>query len=390
MAVVPFKLADIGEGIAEVELMQWFVKEGDTVKSFDRLCEVQSDKATVEITSRYGGTVVAVHHKEGDIVNVGSALVDIDTQDAGALAAAASQPAPAAAAAPTPAPAPAAAPCPLAAAPAAAAPTVVNSDGKVLTTPAVRKIGRENNVDLTLVAGTGPKGRILKEDMLKFVQNMQNPAPTPAATPARAASPASAEDVKVPIRGIQRMMVKSMTAAGQVPHLTFCEEIIMDNLMQVRADLKAIAKSKNIKLSYMPLIIKATALALREFPLLNATVNSDCTEVTHHGAVNMGVAMDTPKGLVVPVIRSANVKSVFEIAEELMALQVAASAGSLTEEQMSGGTFSLSNIGTIGGTYAVPILVVPQVAIGALGKFQVLPRYVNADKSAASNEDIYR
>lgn len=205
MAVVPFKLADIGEGIAEVELMQWFVKEGDVVKSFDRLCEVQSDKATVEITSRYGGTVVSVHHKEGDIVNVGSALVDIDTPDVANSPGEAPSPV-AAAAGPTPT------------TDAPVAPRVESSqavNGKVMTTPAVRKIAKENDVDLAAVIGTGPKGRILKEDMLKFIQNKQNPpssSPTPTIT--------TAQDTKVPIRGIQRMMVKSMTAAGQV-HLVF-------------------------------------------------------------------------------------------------------------------------------------------------------------------------
>lgn len=204
MAVIPFKLADIGEGIAEVELMQWFVSEGDKVKSFDRLCEVQSDKATVEITSRYGGIVTKVHHKVGDIVNVGSALVDIETD--------ATAPASASREAPSP--------CTTGPDPMLARGSV-QSNGKVLTTPAVRKIAKENQVDLNLVIGTGPKGRVLKEDMLKFVKQMSEPhkahaAPSPAAFTNVAPAAALSGDVIVPVRGIQRLMVKSMTAAGQV------------------------------------------------------------------------------------------------------------------------------------------------------------------------------
>jgi 2-oxoisovalerate dehydrogenase E2 component (dihydrolipoyl transacylase) len=217
LAVVPFKLADIGEGIAEVELMQWFVKEGDIVKSFDRLCEVQSDKATVEITSRYGGTVVAVHHKEGDIVNVGSALVDIETGAA----------APASASAPTAVSASTSIPQPVSDNSPTPTPISTGEEGsnnkKVLTTPAVRKMAKENAVDLSTVSGTGPKGRVLKEDMMRHVHAMKNCAN--AANPISASSSSSsssasvnsrAGDVVVPIRGIQRLMVKSMTAAGQV------------------------------------------------------------------------------------------------------------------------------------------------------------------------------
>lgn len=374
MAIVPFKLADIGEGIAEVELMKWFVKEGDKVKSFDRICEVQSDKATVEITSRFAGVIAKVHHDEGAIVKVGAALIDIETDgpaDAGKTPAKATS-APvtsSSASAKTPA-------C-------AAAKSVDNTvnNGKVLTTPAVRKIAKENNVNLSLVPGSGPKNRILKEDILNYIKDpaaAKSPAPAASAiTPSSSSSAAEvAEDTRVPIRGVQRLMVKSMTASLAVPHLTYCEEITFDAVKSLREELKHVfAKQHNVKLSYMPLLLKATSLALKQFPHLNATVNADCTEMIYHANHNIGVAMDTPKGLIVPVVKAIQNKSILEIAQELQSLQDMASKGTLTEAHLSGGTFSLSNIGSIGGTYAVPVLVVPQVLIGAIGRLQVVPRY---------------
>lgn len=199
----------------------------------------------------------------------------------------------------------------------------------MLTTPAVRKIAKENKIDLSTLAGTGPKGRVLKEDVLNYIQNGGKPAAAaPAATsaPAAHATTSSTEhDVRVPIRGIQRLMVKSMKAAADVPHLTYCEEIIVDNLIATRHQLRDLAKERGVKLSYMPFIIKAAALAIKKYPIINSTVNADCTEFIMHHDVNMGVAMDTPRGLVVPVIKKVNEKSIFDIAAELSSLQVSRS-----------------------------------------------------------------
>lgn len=412
--IKPFLLADIGEGIAEVELMAWFVKVGDTVRAFDKICEVQSDKATVEITSRYDGVIKAVHGTEGSIVKVGEALVDIETEEVGTgtqnIATETSHQLPEAA-------------------PGGEAPMTSSPAGgaKVLTTPAVRKIAKENNIDLSTLHGSGPKGRILKEDVLAFLKtgykgdsnrpprppsNSGRPAsvsPTPVSAPAEEIASsqkplqppprpaaAAAQDQKVPIRGIERMMVKSMTEALKVPHLTYAEEIVMDNLMAVRKELNRMQEmstpkgEKPLRMSYMPLLMKAASMALRSYPQLNATVNTDVTEVTRHGDHNFGIAMDTPKGLIVPVVKQVQNMSVVEIARELVYLQDCASRGTLTTEQMSGGTFSLSNIGTIGGTYMGPVIVVPQVVIGALGRFQTVPKYVHKSTGElASTEAIY-
>lgn len=216
------------------------------------------------------------------------------------------------------------------------------SSHKILTTPAVRKIAKENNVDLTQITPTGPKDRITKEDVLLYLQGNRGgtarPPQKPVASPAQpsvntATKPAAVAssgpvitapliDQKVPIRGVQRMMVKSMTAALQVQHLTYCEEINFDKVKRLRHDLKKTAASKGVKLSYMPIMIKATSMALLQFPMLNATVNADVTEMTYHANHNIGIAMDTPRGLVVPVLKQVQHKSILDIAVALSELQV--------------------------------------------------------------------
>jgi 2-oxoisovalerate dehydrogenase E2 component (dihydrolipoyl transacylase) len=397
--MTPFILADIGEGIAEVELMQWFVKEGDKIKAFDRICEVQSDKATVEITSRYDGTVAKVHHKEGDIVNVGSALVDILTS--GNVDA----PKPKIETTPTKAAASVVSAASASPPKTASITNDLSHNDKVKATPAVRKIAKENDIDLRTVLATGPAGRVLKEDILHHISGAANPRAGHDQSQSFGASHSESthtskptvkyvphnilqEDRVVPIRGVARLMVKSMQAAQQVQHLTLMEEVVMDNMVTMRSDLKKLAESRGLKLSYMPFIIKAASLALEQYPMLNSTVNSEVTEVVYHASHNIGVAMDTPTGLVVPVIKNVQNKSIFDIAEEMSTLIEKGMTGKLGEADLTGGTFSLTNIGSIGGTYATPVLVVPQVAIGAFGRLQVLPRYVGKSGKAATPSDV--
>lgn len=339
--VIPFKLADIGEGIAEVELMKWFVKEGDNVKSFDRICEVQSDKATVEITSRYDGKIAKVHYAEGAIVKVGATLIDIQAGDStGPKLVNEDMPNKAA-------------PIETKAADLDDANIFNIHDDQVLTTPAVRKLAKENNIRLDMVKGTGPKGRIIKEDILSHIYSgnssstvskqssssistqLNIPSTEKVALKSENVSVKEdvvkvqpivretfAEDKRVPIRGIQRLMVKSMNAANQVKHLTLGEEIVCDKLVSLRKLLKDVASKQGIKLSYMPIIIKATSLALLQYPMLNATVAEDASEMVYHANHNIGVAIDTSKGLIVPVIKQVQRKSILEITEELNALQV--------------------------------------------------------------------
>lgn len=354
--------------------------------------QVQSDKANVEITSRYDGVIRSLKYKVGDLAKVGKPLLSI-TIAGDANAAAAAAPAQAAAAKPAPA-----------AAAAASTATESFSDSfhsgssKVATSPAVRRIAKEEKVNLSEVRPTGPNGRILKEDVLNFIKNGRKaaapaaaqPCPiaaaasaAPAAAPAGAApqkpakAPASylAADQVIPISGINRIMVQTMNAANAIPQLGYGDEILVDNLYDLRATLNKDAAKYGVKLSYMPFILKAASLALKQFPQLNAHTNSDCSQVTYKAAHNLGLAMDTPRGLLVPNIKNVQDKSILDIALEMQRLAKLGSEGKLGRDELTGGTFTISNIGTIGGTYMKPILVVPEVVIGALGAFQTLPRY---------------
>eukprot|EP01138_Halocafeteria_seosinensis_P005876 gb/GECG01006007.1/.p1 GENE.gb/GECG01006007.1/~~gb/GECG01006007.1/.p1 ORF type:complete len:538 (+),score=57.16 gb/GECG01006007.1/:1-1614(+) len=380
--VIPFNLPDIGEGIAEVEIIQWFVGPGDQVEQFDKLLEVQSDKATVEITSRFDGTIKTVHYNAGDVAPTGKALLDIEVDDEDAPAESTSgakeegqgskqeQQSPPSSE-PTEQPSQDAG---------SAVHTKKDASGKVLATPAVRRIARENNVNLSKVHGTGKDGRVLKGDVIAYLEGAQPAVPKEEPRPEASSVGVPSgipEDVTQPIHGIQRAMVKSMNQAWQVPHFGYDDEVRMDELMELRRYLKPIAEGRDLKMSYMPLMIKATSLALKQYPQLNAHVNSDCSELTIKGFHNIGVAIDSPRGLIVPNVKHCQERSVFEIAQELLRLQQLAQEGRLTEPDLNDGTFSLSNIGVIGGTYAAPVLMMPQVAIGAIGKVQRLPRFSN-------------
>lgn len=264
---------------------------------------------------------------------------------------------------------------------------------KVLASPAVRHLARQHNIRLSTVPATGPKGYITKQDILAFINGGAQAAPaaspstaTPAAPAAAAAKPAAVaaaspfpaytlQDQVVPITGLQRIMVQTMNASNAVPQLGYSDEIVMDELVRLRAQFKSAAEKQGIKLSYLPFIMKAVSLALRQYPHLNAHVNSDCTQLVQKGSHNIGLAMDTPRGLLVPNVKNVQDKSILEIAQELTRLGALGQEGKLGKEDLTGGTFTLSNVGTIGGTYTKPLLVVPEVMIGALGKFQTLPRF---------------
>ncbi|EGC38204.1 hypothetical protein DICPUDRAFT_93881 [Dictyostelium purpureum] len=383
-----FNLADVGEGIAECEVLTWYVKEGDSIKEFDKLCEVQSDKATVEITSRYDGKVTKLFHKIGGMAKVGLPLVEI-TPEGGASA-----PSPAAApSSPSTTAAPSSTPSSSSSSKTIShhENEITNKHGqkiKVLATPSVRHLAKANSIDLNKVQGTGKEGRVLKENILDFINgtNISQPlhqakpaAPVAAPTTPAAVTPtltlSSERESRVPISGIKKVMVKSMNAATAVPHFGFSEEYIMDKLTELRNQMKPMAEARGIKLSYMPFLIKATSLALLKYPVLNSSVSPDESQLIYKNYHNIGVAMDTPQGLLVPNIKNVESKSIFEIAQELNRLQKSGIAGQLTPSDMSGGTFSLSNIGTIGGTYCSPVLLLPEVCIGALGKIQKLPRF---------------
>ncbi|XP_022620623.1 lipoamide acyltransferase component of branched-chain alpha-keto acid dehydrogenase complex, mitochondrial [Seriola dumerili] len=380
--IVQFKLSDIGEGIMEVTVKEWYVKEGDKVSQFDSICEVQSDKASVTITSRYDGVIRKLYYDVDATALVGKPLVDIETESGSEVIQEED----------------------VVETPAMAREEHTHQEikgHKTQATPSVRRLAMENNIKLSEVVGTGKDGRILKEDILNFLakqtgailpptpfQEIQTPGPGPAAAARPASTPAAVtpppstprpvftgKDVTEPLKGFHRAMVKTMTAALMIPHFGYCDDVDLSRLVGLRSELRSVAEGRGVKLSYMPFFIKAASLSLLHFPILNASVDEGCQNITYKASHNIGLAMDTSQGLLVPNVKNVQLLSVFEIAQELNRLQTLGSAGQLGTSDLTGGTFTLSNIGSIGGTYAKPVILPPEVAIGALGKIQVLPRF---------------
>lgn len=383
--VVPFVLSDIGEGIKEVELMEWFVKTDDTVAQFDDICEVQSDKAAVVITSRYDGVIKKLYYKVGDVAQVGDPLVDIELEGEETESAKeetktepkAEEPKaeePKAEEPKTEEPKKAEVSKPPAEVPAspvkADAPVV--SSSKVLATPAVRSLAKVNNIDLSSVKGSGESGRVMKEDVEKLLQKKE-----PITTTAPIVPPTViAEDKIERVKGIRKAMWTSMTASLQIPHFGYDDEFDMTNMVRLRSHVKDDTKRLiGSKISYMPFILKACSMALSQYPILNAHIDVENESIVYKADHNIGVAVDTKHGLLLPCVKGVQNMSVLEIATELNRLQHAGSKNKLSPQDLTDGTFALSNIGSIGGTYARPVIFPPQVAIGALGKIQRLPRY---------------
>jgi len=381
--VLDFKLTDIGEGIFEVEVLKWFVKVGDSIQEFDKICEVQSDKANVEITSRYEGTVKSLMYDVGDLARVGKTLIKIEQSASNELDSSDPSGSP-----------DEASESEIATAPSITSASQLGSKHKPLLTPAVRRIVKEHNLDIAKINGSGPHGRILKGDVLAVVAGgagtteavLTEPAEEKPAQPSVVVTHVSAEDKKVLIRGVQRIMVQKMNESNKVPTFGYGDEIDVSALVRLRTSLKDECKELGVKLNYMPFILKATSLALKEYPMLNATVDdAECTSVTYRADHNISIAVDTPSGLIVPNIKKVQERSILEIAKELEDISSRARSNKITNNDLTGGTFSLSNIGAIGGTYCRPILFVPEVCIGALGKFQVLPRF-NRDGNVERHE----
>ncbi|XP_020022038.1 lipoamide acyltransferase component of branched-chain alpha-keto acid dehydrogenase complex, mitochondrial isoform X1 [Castor canadensis] len=369
--LVQFKLSDIGEGIREVTVKEWYVKEGDTVSQFDSICEVQSDKASVTITSRYDGVIKKLYYNLDDTAYVGKPLVDIETE---ALKDSEED--------------------------VVETPAMSHDEHthqqikgqKTLATPAVRRLAMENNIKLSEVVGSGKDGRILKEDILNYLERQTGailppspkaevmpppPKPKDRAVPTPTSRPPvfTGQDKAQPLTGFQKAMVKTMTAALKIPHFGYCDEVNLTELVKLREELKPIALARGIKLSFMPFFLKAASLGLLQFPILNASVDENCQNITYKASHNIGIAMDTKQGLIVPNVKNVQICSIFEIATELNRLQQLGSSGQLSTTDLTGGTFTLSNIGSIGGTYAKPVILPPEVAIGALGTIQALPRF---------------
>lgn len=376
-----FRFPDVGEGITEGEIVRWLVKEGDEVQADQTLAEVETDKAVVEMPSPYAGTVLKLHFKEKDLVKVGQTLVTIGEK--GEVPAER---------------APAAAPAPAAARP-----------GEVLATPGVRALAKELGVDIAAVRGTGPGGRVTETDVRSF----------------RAAPPEKKPPVKVkakydlfgtlervPLRGIRRSTAKKMRESlDHAAHVTHCDEADAGPLEALRARMKPEVEAAGAKLTYLPLIVKALIEALKLHPAFNATLDEDENEIVLKKYYNIGIAVDVPDGLVVPVVKFADQKSVAALAAEIQDLAARARDRTIDLADLKGGTFSITNVGVIGGEVATPIINYPEVAIlatmkvadrarvvgGAVGIKRTLPlclafdhRVVDGAEAARFTKDLIR
>lgn len=366
-----FKLPDIGEGIAEGEIVQWHVKPGDTVREDQTLLEVMTDKVTAEIPSPRAGVVKALFGKAGEVVKVGSVIVAFE-DGAGATTSK-----PAETRQELEAETGSAVPengKPPAVATAEPAGTAGGSE-KVLAAPATRKLARELGIDLTMITGSGPRGRVVPADVKQASQGgVTAPTATPVRRPAAQPIAPAAEDRRVPFAGMRRQIGEHLSKSKlTAPHFAYVDEVDMSELVRVRKELKEMAEAQGTKLTYLPFIIKAVISGLKAFPSLNSQLDETTGELVYKGAYNMGVAVATDAGLIVPVVKNADRKSLFDLAAEIAELSEKARTNKLALNDVKGGTFTLTSIGSIGGLFGLPIINLPEVAIMGINKISQRP-----------------
>jgi len=380
-----FRLPDIGEGIHEGEIVKWFVKPGDKVQEDDVLCEVQNDKAVVEIPSPVDGTVEEVLVEEGTVAVVGDILITFDApgyediqfkgdhghdapkEEAKTEAQVQGTAEAGDAVAKEPVQTPAAA-------------EEVDPSRRIIAMPSVRKFARDKGVDIRTVSGTGKNGRISKEDIEAF---LNGGAAAPAATEAAEATPAAEQEAPKPLAipegdfpetrekmsGIRKAIAKAMVNSKHTaPHVTLMDEVEVSNLVAHRKKYKEVAAAKGIKLTFLPYVVKALTSALKEFPALNTSLDDATSEIVHKHYYNIGIAADTEKGLLVPVVKNADRKGIFNISNEINELAGKARDGKLAPTEMKGASCTISNIGSAGGQWFTPVINHPEVAILGIGR----------------------
>ncbi|WP_054940870.1 2-oxo acid dehydrogenase subunit E2 [Paenibacillus ihuae] len=390
-----YRFPELGEGLHEGEIIKMHIKVGDKVTDDDIVMEVQNDKAVVEVPCPVNGTVLEVRVKDGQVCRVGEVVAiiaaegEVPQQEGGHAEAPAAQEA-----APAPAAAQAAAPAP-------------NRD--ILATPSVRKFARDQSVDISKVNGSGKNGKITHEDVEAFLKGgSAAPAAAPAAAapaasaaaataPAAAAAPAakaaapaaasgnvSLEEERVPFKGIRKAIANAMVkSAYTAPHVTIMDEVDVTELVAFRARMKPVAEKKGVKVTYLPFIVKALVAASRQFPALNAMIDESTNEIVYKKYYNIGIATDTDNGLIVPVIKDADRKSIWMIASAITDLAVRGRDGKLAPNEMKGSTISISNIGSAGGMFFTPIINFPEVAILGTGRITEKPVVKNGEIVAA-------
>jgi 2-oxoisovalerate dehydrogenase E2 component (dihydrolipoyl transacylase) len=400
-----FLLPDIGEGIVECEIVKWSIAEGDEVEEDQVVVEVMTDKAVVEIPAKYPGKITKLHYQQGDIAKVHFPLFDqtIDNDEATQATEKSGSQHHATANQPTHDNTRSDSLKNTASNSSGVNPLAHHKQGenfeapvdspRAIASPAVRRLARELGVSLGEVAGSGKKGRIVKADLLaendKASQASQTDDAKPSDQSAATRYPSSVKasengsnainaDRVEPIKGIRAVMAKQMLASvSTIPHFSVSDELVMDKLIALRASLKPEFETQGIKLSFMPFFIKALSLSMLEFPIINSRLNNDANELTYVASHNIGMAVDSKIGLLVPSIKNVQQLSLKEVAIEVNRIIDSARMGKLANTDLTGGTISISNIGAIGGITATPVINKPEVAIVALGKTQKLPRFGN-------------
>jgi pyruvate dehydrogenase E2 component (dihydrolipoyllysine-residue acetyltransferase) len=388
-----FKLPDIGEGVVEGEVVRWLVKEGDPLREDQPMVEIMTDKATVEIPAPRAGRVGKRMYAEGQLCPVGKVLITIETD-----AAAPAKTAPAAAAASPSAPAH------------AETTSRITSRGgtngtrttQVLATPATRKLARDIGVDLHDVTGTGPAGRITSDDVrdhLAAAGAGGNGSAVPVATPESGdrtlrghsvvplhAPAREAADVRVPFRGVRKKIAENLVRSKHTAaHYTYVEEVDCTDLVVLRQRANERLRERGVKLSFLPFVIKATVAALQRFPQLNATLDEAAGEIVQRRSYHIGLATATEAGLIVPVVRDADRRSLVDLAIEIDRLAEATRTGKASRDELVGSTFTITSPGALGGVLATPIINFPEVAILGVHKIAKRPAV-----SASGTEVVIR
>ena len=376
------KLPELGEGVHEGELVKWLVKVGDVVKDDQLVCEIMTDKATIELPAPFHGKVTKIAAKEGQVVHVGQVMLEYEGAGASASATSASTSAPAAhapapvAAASAPAPvAAAAAPAAMAAsAPVASGGAMLSVGGRVTAAPATRKLAREAGVVITSVPGSGPSGRVMKEDVERLISGGAGATAAGAPTLARApmarpfGAPAQLEE-RVAFKGLRKKIAEKMRQSkDKAAHFTYVEECDATALVQLRAQAKDIGAKQGVKVTFLPFVMKAMVAALRKYPILNSTLDEQAGEIVYRNYYNIGLSIQTEDGLTAPNVKNVESKSVLQLAKEIQELVDRARAKKLTQEDFAGGTITLTNAGSIGGLFATPVINFPEVAILGFNK----------------------
>lgn len=380
-----FLLPDIGEGIVECEVVEWRVAEGDQIEEDQPIVEVMTDKALVEITAPEAGVVTKLYVAQGQIAKVHAPLFAYQVEGGSQTGDQASQQSNSHQSEAEPeAGQPAASEKPNETA--AEAPAAKGTQGggplygKVPASPAVRRLVREHSLQLTEIAGSGKDGRVLKEDVLAHLDQTSQAAASSSQTVVNnrtANNQAETQAPRVePLRGVRAVMAKRMVeAASTIPHFHYGEEIDVTALLALRERLKPLAEAQGERLTLMPLFMKAMALAVAEEPIVNAQLNAAGDELHYYPQCNIGMAVDSKAGLMVPNVKNVERLTLLEIAHEVGRLTTSAREGRVDQADLKGGTISISNIGALGGTYAAPIINAPEAAIVAIGKTQWLPRF---------------